>query len=186
MKKKIRISLLVFVGLILIHDLGLLPISADVFSINVKDFSDTNEIQKGALAGNEVIQYQFVFKDGSTKEVQKGTRIINLVEKEPLKLGIGSIFPFYRVMYPETVFQCYEEKNKRYLGLIRIKKRVNTAGLLNRKKLKKILFDLYQEEILQYLGASTIFIDQTGTGQESGISFTWSTSGGAKTTVNLA
>lgn len=176
---------MIILAIIIAHDQGFLPLNISVYTMRISEYGDSNEIQSGALAGDEPIQYRFIYQNSDTLTYGEGTRIINLFEKKPLSLGLGSIFPFYRNMRPETIFTCEDVNSKRNLGEIRIQKKVITKGLLSYEALKQYLQEKYHEEIITYLDSSRTFIDENIAPSEADFFSISTKKGDAQTTVNI-
>lgn len=159
MKKKIKYFIFIFLGIILLHDNGLLPFHMQWYNMTLQEHGSFCEIQDGALAGKEDIQYRFLLADGTSLVYGDGMRVIELREKESLSLGIGGYFPILKGCNPTVKFECYDIKNNKSLGLIGAEYICNVKGFLSRPDLKKIMYSRYIQQIYSRLSTKEQFID---------------------------
>ena len=159
MKKKIRNIVFIIIGLILLHDNGLLPFHLQWYNMTLKQYGTFCEIQDGALAGNEDIQYRFLLTNGDSIVYGKGMRIIELREKEGMSLGVGGYLPIFKNCDPKVEFECYDVKNNKSLGVVGAKYKCTVNGFLNRPDFKEYIYSYYIQEIYSKLIMKEKFID---------------------------
>ncbi|WP_196887495.1 hypothetical protein [Aureivirga sp. CE67] len=160
MKKKIKKTSLILLIIFLIYDNGLIPfLHIHYYTSTEKAFGSICEIQDGALAGEEEIKYQFSLKNGDTLYFGNGTRIIELREKEELKLGAGAYIPFYKRCFPYVKFECFDSKNKRFLGDFGLEHEFLVKGFISRPDLKKEVYTSYINQALSKLKLKEKYID---------------------------
>ncbi|WP_298511304.1 hypothetical protein [uncultured Kordia sp.] len=159
MKKKIKYFILIIIGIIVLHDNGLLPFHLQWYSMTLQEHGSFCEIQDGALAGKEDIQYRFLFANGTSLVRGDGTRVIELREKEELSLGFGGYIPILKDCNPTVKFECYDVKNNKSLGVIGAEYICNVKGFLSRPDLKKIIYSKYIQQMHSKLSTKEQFID---------------------------
>jgi hypothetical protein len=128
--------------------------------MTLKEFGSFCEIQDGALAGEEDIQYKFLFENGDSLTYGNGKRIIELREKNNLSLGIGGYIPIFKSCDPSTEFECYDTRNNKFLGVIGAEYKCQINGFLSRPDLKEKIYAIAVKQIHEKLIAKEKYIDE--------------------------
>ena len=160
MRNKTKRFLLIFVGLLLLHDNGLIPFEFSWYKMTEKVYGSFCEVQDGALAGGEANEYRFIFLNGETNSFGNGDKIIELREKEKLSLGVGSYFPLFKTCTPTVEFECYDMSSDIFLGIVAVENKYTVRGLISRSKFKKMVYSSYMEQVYSKLKEKEIYIDQ--------------------------